>query len=737
MSPKERTPAASRISSSSSFRDLPNVIVPVESPPKPGRTQSQEQKKVAEKFREHHISEDLALLRVVNSEARKHMHDQEHSPAPSPRHNKASTKHNKAAERLRATINNVALACQSAMDANYAVEFIRGDVEKSRVRREEMDTVAIADSDNAWNSMFADIETILENEEEDGGEGETEEEKTARLKRNDEKRAQNEKREQERRHRHHMGLHVASKMHSQASIIKQRVRTKRYDLAESVERRNRAAERRTGRTRSFYEEESSAQTETRDAAIGMLLSQNPTMVFQATSFYKNVNSLIGLKNHIAKHRKKVGLEQDGEDSIDEEGNSTLSHGERKALKSLERQGSSWMHDDKPPLGSVTQLASDRKSSESAVRFSTALKVIALAKGISGRRSTKESAKEQALRLPPAIMRQDCIAEEKLDELGGGAVSSAHRANLLKERAARLAQREVAELAEAQQVQHPQLSIHRRLGIGDFHGPSRLQCEVWEDEEPHDDFFDPAILKPQVSVVHEFPSELVCNAMTKLSADDIALMFSDVGAPPELNRPESGLELLERLFGGVHSSKQFPLQWLICEWVLKDLHGKMLHCIRNQRGVLSEESGSMMGHSSGDSFRKHLREVQETLSHHYTLAPDSVSWGSTKRPGTSVASSSRKEEGAQWPRKQSSQEALNATADSNMTLPRGYSSRQETKQPIRQQKLPYFPYHNDRQKVLNLNTVPPMNWSSAQAAYMTTHLRGCRSARNNLHFVNTK
>merc|ERR1711918_266204 len=137
----------------------------------------------------------------------------------------------------------------------------------------------------------------------------------------------------------------------------------------------------------------------------------------------------------------------------------------------------------------------------------------------------------------------------------------------------------------------------------------------------------------------------------------------------------------------------------------------------------------MNHTSGDSFKKHLRIVNETLTHHYTLAPATDNWANfpaKRHPGTSTHSEMQQSSKSET--QEGSQAVLGGAADSFETiLQSNHSSRRTPRKPIRQQKLPYFPYNNDRLKVLNLNEVPPMNWPGAQAAYLSTQIRGRRSA----------
>merc|ERR1719217_426344 len=79
---------------------------------------------------------------------------------------------------------------------------------------------------------------------------------------------------------------------------------------------------------------------------------------------------------------------------------------------------------------------------------------------------------------------------------------------------------------SQRMQAP--CTHRHLGIGEFTSPSRLATDFWE--EAHDPFFDPVALNPSSTAEHDFPGEVVCKAIVNLSADDIARLFLDVGAP---------------------------------------------------------------------------------------------------------------------------------------------------------------------------------------------------------------
>eukprot|EP00746_Dinoflagellata_sp_MGD_P162883 gnl/MRDRNA2_/MRDRNA2_90629_c0_seq1.p1 gnl/MRDRNA2_/MRDRNA2_90629_c0~~gnl/MRDRNA2_/MRDRNA2_90629_c0_seq1.p1 ORF type:complete len:769 (+),score=159.13 gnl/MRDRNA2_/MRDRNA2_90629_c0_seq1:63-2369(+) len=712
----------SMVSSVTDFRETTSAIVPVESSNKLGKQHTEEHKA---------IHDDIKMLRIVNSQARKHLMDAHEAASKHdslhPTDSKPQSKREKAAERLRTTMQNVYHGVEAAMVANFAVGFIQEEVE---AHHEVKEKVAKQNAEDSWNSMFTAVDTILEEEEEPSEEGEDDEQRAARLKRNQAKRDQKRKRERQERSKKAMtrGVKAACMVsHTQ----------------------DKAAVRKALSSNKLVKVESSSQLQSQSSSF------EPTTIFEPSSFYKSVHSVIGLNHRLRHYRERMGLKHEAESAEGAEGaegaaaaaNSNIDSVPSTASEEIQTKHGNIKHGNSDQTAGADESPAHRTS----IHFSAALRVLETCKAAGRRRSSnrvkgddakaeQEYLKDQSptFRLPPANPRMSAsnvIAEEKVDEMGslqsGGSLSSAVSAPnvyLMRERAARLAAREADEFAHARQMQYPGdyrhpgdyqnpyglIQSRRRLGIGEFVSPSCLATEIWE-QDTDDHLFDPDDgLNPSAHPAHEFPSELVCKAMSNLSVDDITRMFSDIRAPPNLSRPENGLELLERVFGGVRSDKQFPIQWLMCEWVLKDLQSKMLHSIRHQRGLLSEDSSLMMGHASGESFKKQLFEVQETLTHHYTLAPAIVSWGQRPQGSTSHP-------------KDGIDDARGGTADIDMTFPRSRSSRMNSK-PIRQAKLPYFPYNKDRRKVLNLNETPPTNWRSAQAVDMSTQMKGSRSAR---------
>jgi hypothetical protein len=730
----------SMVSSVTSFPlahvETQNAVVPMESSNKFGQQKSSEHKSVRD---------DMAMLRIVNSEARNHLmheqqkpHDVQATKQDSSPNSKSKSSHSKASDRLKSAVHSITQGVQEVMVANFAVGFIQEEVEKHHALDEALSHIQRHQTEDAWSSIFTEVQENVD-EEEGSEEGETEEQRTARLQRNKVKREKRRARlRSERRAKNHKALHKVK------TIV---------------------AVQRNSAVRSTNKNLLKGTPEALGVSNSSSSNPEPTTIFAPSSFYGNVASVIGLQQKLRHHRQKAGLnptEPQESSSHSESGPSTEAVQAKGSPEGGSTKGSpkgcstkgspkNASESKESLIGNQSAVAianflcssATSTSAESPrnthVRFSTALRIINLAKR--GRDSLSEVKAEdhdagklgyvtdqspQSLRLPPATPKRGAgdltIAEEKLDEMeqfqSGGALSSAQKANFLKERAARMAMREAEEFEHFYgYYPYGVMQTRRRLGISEHVSPSRLAAEVW-DEETHDNLFDPDdAFNPSISAVNQFPSELVCKTMSKLSVDDVARMFSDIRAPPNVSRPENGLELLERVFGGVHNEKQYPIQWLICEWVLKDLQSRMLQSIRQQRGTLSQDSGLMLGHASGESFKKQLHEVQETLSRHYTMAPAKISWGHGSKgiPGSSS-------------QKDGNEEARAGTADSDATLPRGRSSRTKTPNVIRQAKLPYFPYSNDRLKVLNLGEVPPMNWRSAQAVYMSTQIKQCRSAR---------
>lgn len=201
--------------------------------------------------------------------------------------------------------------------------------------------------------------------------------------------------------------------------------------------------------------------------------------------------------------------------------------------------------------------------------------------------------------------------------------------LHKERKER-AQRMVAYEADAARSPGMQRRTERCLCIGEIKDPSRMAPEFWTPYDhlalrplsPEED----QELEGPSDVAEDFPEEFLCEAIALLSGDDIAKMFADLEATGGVKCPENGVALLDQLFLGIHDDKLWPLQWTICQWVLADLHSRMLNHIRDTRGLLAvkpktdEEDRSL---ELSKAFRRRLAEVRKLLRRHQDRAPDEV------------------------------------------------------------------------------------------------------------------
>lgn len=712
-----------------SFADLSAALNPVESQiknAKPSRGSSQSDK--------DEVEAQLFKLRVINNQARKTLAAAEVENNRQTAQKKTLSRQNsqyssesprKSKSKLQATMEAVTHVTAAVNIASFTLDNLRQDAVQHRQEREEAEQQMRDQTEDVWHSMFSEVNAAVDSEGEEGGDCSD-------------------------RSKQSSWLHAKRK----ASMVV------KHNTKPLVDNSPYAPSGPATEDRKLVRSLTRSTTGS--------LAGGSSVTFAPSKFYQNVHSVIGLKSHLHTFRNTHGLQhpkyhdecEDAQDAPEDKNAFGMTSFEQNQkpdnLIRIEKIINPWdLGGDVTPgsPGSVTHTPQPDESTpvdmykrakrqggpSSGRRFPTARRVIIAykAKRLKEKRMAESGSSDE--HLPPvgsprsanAIARKwGGIAEEKVDEEGsgnlqsGGAVGSVQKVNFLKERAARIIARESEERHAAIAAYEMEdgrpyrvIPSHRRLGIGELLSPSRLPSAVWEDEEDSSIFEQPDLLSQSAKVEDEFPGELVCTAIVNLSCASIARMFVDVGAPSGLMHPRDGLELLECLFGGVYTERQFPLQWLIGEWVLKDLQSKMLSCVRSQRGVLSPELGFMMDHPSGESFRKHLTQVQENLSRHYTFAPaDKV---------IHLA----------WARKPTrSQDVGKADANSSCaTIPTDAASIPRAKVPgkpaarIRPQKLPYFPYSNDRLKVIKLNEVPPTtgNWVSAQAAFMNTHIRSAR------------
>lgn len=267
----------------------------------------------------------------------------------------------------------------------------------------------------------------------------------------------------------------------------------------------------------------------------------------------------------------------------------------------------------------------------------------------------------------------------------------------RERAARMAARERSELKTAQGTHGARVArakpryfhsphAERRLGICEFKGPSLLAPEALEPD-------DHEFLRPLSPDEHEtytpedFPEEILCEAVTLLSRADIERMFSELQATAGAKCPENGLALLEHLFLGPTAARPelWPLQWTICQWVLLDLHSKMMHQVRDKNGLLSTDHSD----ATHAVFRQRLIEVQMLLKRHQDRAPPHVLDAMVKNhPAKNVGSS------------KPYQEMSTDLAGQN------------------QCNHCFFPYAAQRTRVLKLKNLPVPIWQTSKA--LRTH-----------------
>lgn len=198
----------------------------------------------------------------------------------------------------------------------------------------------------------------------------------------------------------------------------------------------------------------------------------------------------------------------------------------------------------------------------------------------------------------------------------------------RDRARRMATRKEAKRQEVVEGSPVALqTTERRLRIGEFVGPSLLAPEALEPD--HHKFLRPLTPEEDQEATdsENFPEELLCDAIAVLSERDVVRLFQELDAAAGAKRPENGLALLEMLFLGPHAHRPelFPLQWSICQWVLSDLHRRMIDHIRTTKGVLHVGDRTVQSDSSaaelGETFRRRLVKVQELIKKHQERAPN--------------------------------------------------------------------------------------------------------------------
>lgn len=706
-------------SGTASVVDLADALVPAEPPKKNAKK---------EKFGYKNSEEQLGMLRVINSEARKKLHKTTVSTEDKISTESKTTPQSKAATKLRATLQAVTKSVETILLAGKATAAMQQDVKEGY--REQIELEKQRQIEEEWMQMFSDVDSKIEAEE---------------------------------RAAHH-------KIWSRACGSLELLHPK-------VKGRPTPGNDNQGSSEGYAEASQSPSSDKPGSKRRLMKGKSTT--FQPTKLYNNVHSVIGLGCFHRSHREQAGISHpEYDDEREHDNNSSKNDRSDYELpdSSKRAHANDEQHDEDLPISHLKTHPSGFFS------FKVAQDVIRLRKNMHHNDHVHKDSSGtlmDSVHNPPLptnsprnsytsrsaiASNRSSISEEKVfEESSAGSIQSqeAHnnvaKANFLKERAARMAAR-----AESEDFMHfPNmmtldgfvLPSERRLGIGEFLSPSRLTSEVWELGDDDTSFFAPNTMNTSTGAdlehKHEFPGKLVCTAIAELTGEDIARMFIDIGAPQGVMQPQTGLELLERLFGGVHTASQYPIQWMICEWALKDRRFKMFSCIRKQKGVLSTESRNIMNHTSGESFRKQLSEVQVALSQHYTIAPKNLSdylarsrrWRDADAGGV-VASSQGgtiMQQGSLRSMKQRSASKDVASTnggmdDSHATLPSALSSAPKLRtprKPIRQQKLPYFPYSKDRLKVLNLDTLGPTNWPnwpSSQAPFMNTQIRGCGSAR---------